>query len=659
MMRTLCRRRIVLSFLSPLLYFFIVLETNAPPVDGTSPSCSNYAYANATDPATGTAACSVDVSNQCYYAGQLGSSCTRVKWFCPKPCDAYERAPMTCGDGRYTNNKNDTTPTSCPVKSNELPADKAWHQANITIEEPAGTNCRISTVDGIDVGPPYTISYQVSLISCASKSPCRFDLIFASGRHFVFVNVHKGSLDGAGIWQWNRYSDGTGGFASDVDLACEAAMGCPNLGGLLVSGPDFDKNGTFFGCIKLDDGSKNGILVKRDGRGVPACLTDGSGSCLALPEPCCDVLSSHSSVAGGTTSPAKWPVISCAGHDTAKEPAFSWCSSAGATSAQLVSYNSTLGDYNMDRFLGYNCTNQLPQLAGSELDPDASDWFVASQNSTTAYGSFDPKASRLYAVLRKAGNGSLVCLGIPVPFTYGTQSQTQCFQTLSDLGCATNLALTSPRNSRYVIINPNNYDVSQPPSAPAPRTNWTCVQVCSEKGNSIWARYSGVDGLVQCQGPSVDRCSWYSGSGCKQLAPGEPAPHPSLEVGHLCRKQDMLYGWCKRVAEVVLPWSGNGLGECSEGQGLTAASSTTTTSVAITRSSIATPTVVTTAVSMATTTSLTPAAPAAPPTAMASSSSRFSIPSAGFDSIGKGDWCFGSRAFLESVVLGLFFIVFC
>ncbi|KAI9012462.1 hypothetical protein DFJ74DRAFT_645551 [Hyaloraphidium curvatum] len=86
-------------------------------------------------------------------------------------------------------------------------------------------------------------------------------------------------------------------------------------------------------------------------------------------------------------------------------------------------------------------------------------------------------------------------------------------------------------------------------SAPLPSATlrpWTCVQSCRDKGNAVLVR-PAADGRPQCLGPDGRRCSWFSGtSACGVLAPGEPAPDGSLDVGKICTDEEegAAGSWC-------------------------------------------------------------------------------------------------------------------
>lgn len=71
-------------------------------------------------------------------------------------------------------------------------------------------------------------------------------------------------------------------------------------------------------------------------------------------------------------------------------------------------------------------------------------------------------------------------------------------------------------------------------ATPSPGT-WTCVQSCPDKGNRVLVR-GFPNGTVQCEGPDSARCSWWSDAVCTVLAPGEPAPDPSKNVGYTCEQ---------------------------------------------------------------------------------------------------------------------------
>lgn len=89
---------------------------------------------------------------------------------------------------------------------------------------------------------------------------------------------------------------------------------------------------------------------------------------------------------------------------------------------------------------------------------------------------------------------------------------------------------------------------------------WTCIQSCADQGHylRIRATSSNLD-LAQCQGPDDSRCSWYLEKHCSTLAPGEPAPDLSGQLGKTCVPEDLNRTsgtqWCLR-AQGLTAYSG-------------------------------------------------------------------------------------------------------
>ncbi|KAI9033471.1 hypothetical protein DFJ74DRAFT_652572 [Hyaloraphidium curvatum] len=216
----------------------------------------------------------------------------------------------------------------------------------------------------------------------------------------------------------------------------------------------------------------------------------------------------------------------------------------------------------------------------SEPDPSAGPWTVVRRTPST-YDSEYSKRTYTYRILRRTGNGSIACAGSK---TYSAR----CFDdynypSITDPACAANLARTVPADIFWKILDRSDkayndteilyrlgMDPARPlpggtppdPPIPTPRGAWKCVQLCGENGDRVLARYHGTGGGVQCRGSDAGRCSFYRDSACTSLAPGEPEPHPSGEVGYVCSVDDQMTGWCARAAAAVLPW-GTGVSDCA------------------------------------------------------------------------------------------------
>ncbi|KAI9030198.1 hypothetical protein DFJ74DRAFT_747908 [Hyaloraphidium curvatum] len=516
----------------------------------TSPTCVYYYYQNFTEPATGAAGCRV-YQGGCQYLTPTGT-CPGESWYCPESCgDPARRLPNSCEDpnGRKT----------CGIPSNGL-AISTW-TANTTVEEDGG-RCFLKEAWSLYRGPPYSRSIDYKL-NCNSTAPCRWDLLTASRRVTAKPGTSTWVLEASHLLTDPKVSDASMAGAA----ACRAAMACPPfLAGLLRSAAEVDYGGTGFVCLPGDAGFKDGILVKRDAMGRAACLDDGTGSCMVLPGPCCDVLGRSTAAVYGLR-PTMWPAVPC--------PAgASWCARALAATAELPGFNP---------MLGFNCTfNAFPgpnrnTFVETAHDRSAGPWTAVRSDHHNVDPDRVSKSTYSYRILRRTGTRAIACMG----YNFAGQSGTCLDAAITDPGCAANLARTVPWNIYWQVLDRTEpvyadrdalrrlgLDPSQPvpavapdPPRPPPRGPWTCVQLCGEGGDRILVRYLGSGGGVQCKGPDAGRCSLFRGADCASLAPNEPDPHASGEVGYICSEEDQKVGWCARAAAAVVPW-GSGVADC-------------------------------------------------------------------------------------------------
>ncbi|KAI9033477.1 hypothetical protein DFJ74DRAFT_763685 [Hyaloraphidium curvatum] len=533
-------------------------EPHGAPEGRGGPVCRPLFYRNFTEPATGAPACRISENSSPCSPPYMGLTCGRESWYCPEDCgDPARRKPTTCD--------NPGGSPACRIATNGL-TTSSW-TANMTVGEEGGA-CYFVAAAGLYKGPPYSRSVDFGLF-CNSTAPCRWDLLAA---------LRKGSSKaGPSAWviQAGHILVDPKDRSADVggQEACRAAMSCPPLGALLSSGPEVDYGGTQFVCIPNDDAFREGLLVRRDGLGRAACLTDGSGSCMTLPGSCCGVLGRLTAARNGLSS-TTWPAIAC-------PPGEPWCARALA---------ATAGMRGPDLAMGYNCT--FRPVGGMNYtqdapDPGAGPWTVVRRTP----GSYDPETpgpTYGYRILRRTGNGSIACMGYKLRGLFEWQGT--CLleylnsPEVTDAGCAVNLARTAPADVYWKVMDRRwdraytDPDIlwrlgmdparplpgSAPPDPPRPpaRGAWTCVQLCGESGDRILARYHGTGGGVQCKGPDAGRCSFYRDSACTLRAPGEPEPHPSGEVGYVCSLDDQEAGWCARAAAAVVPW-GTGVADCA------------------------------------------------------------------------------------------------
>ncbi|KAI9018843.1 hypothetical protein DFJ74DRAFT_708061 [Hyaloraphidium curvatum] len=110
-------------------------------------------------------------------------------------------------------------------------------------------------------------------------------------------------------------------------------------------------------------------------------------------------------------------------------------------------------------------------------------------------------------------------------------------------------------DSHCVESNPNipvcgdNSTTTPPEPPPTGPTNYTCIRSCADQRHYINVRLlSQPNGRIQCSGPNVTACSWYTDSNCTRLAPNEPAP--VTDQGMICGQAEA--GWCAVAASVLL-----------------------------------------------------------------------------------------------------------
>lgn len=127
-----------------------------------------------------------------------------------------------------------------------------------------------------------------------------------------------------------------------------------------------------------------------------------------------------------------------------------------------------------------------------------------------------------------------------------------CKWAWRDWDSLTNVTIASSAPS---ILSPTSTAIvaatTAPTTAPTPSatplaTDAICIRSCADKGNFILARkFNGTS--VQCIGPAVDKCSWFSEPSCTLLADGEPAPEASGLTGYVCPQVSV--GWCKTARD--------------------------------------------------------------------------------------------------------------
>lgn len=124
-----------------------------------------------------------------------------------------------------------------------------------------------------------------------------------------------------------------------------------------------------------------------------------------------------------------------------------------------------------------------------------------------------------------------------------------------------------------VLIDGETPATECPPFGP-----WTCVRSCADDADYVLVRSVGQledGGTVQCQGPDLTRCSWYSDQSCRILAADEPIADSSGEIGYYC--DQLTSGWCMTAANAV--FFGETNNTCAATGTQTTKTTTTTTAV--------------------------------------------------------------------------------
>lgn len=167
-----------------------------------------------------------------------------------------------------------------------------------------------------------------------------------------------------------------------------------------------------------------------------------------------------------------------------------------------------------------------------------------------------------YIMIRRYGKGGMVLIGPSMNYA-AVYDESTCRKLIHDTAASVNLTCANPRdcpqlmatldgNLPSLIVDKNSLPWSCPPPFQNQTTcawgPWACIKIPEDKSNFVMARL-GCNGTVQCLGPDVSKCSWFSRPYCDVVAPGEFEPDASSKVGMVCDEVDR--GWCKTAHDAL------------------------------------------------------------------------------------------------------------